>query len=235
VPYAKANGINIFYEVHGSGRPLLIIAGLSIDITALDGLVTEFSKDREVITFDNRGAGRTDKPDEPYTVDMMADDAFALLETLGVRSPDVMGFSMGGKIALSLATRHPSAVRSLILTSTAARVQRTHHRRLFFVLVEVPRRVGALLKKYPQPNYAYRRQLRASEGYDATAALGGIRVPTLVLHGRKDAVTPYSLAVEMQEKIPGAKLVTLDGGHLYPLWHPKEFATTVEGFLDATP
>jgi 3-oxoadipate enol-lactonase len=235
VPTVKANGIDIYYEVRGTGDPLVFIEGLSVDLTAAKGIFDEFSKSREVIAFDNRGAGRTEKPDAPYSVELMADDTFGLLEAIGIRRVHVVGMSMGGRIAISLTARHPELVKSLILVSTGPRAPNTLWRRIFFVLVEVPRRIGALGKKYPQPNYAYKRQRKASQGYDGTNELGSITVPTLVMHGKRDGVAPYSLAVEMHEKIPGSKMLTFEGGHLFPFWRPRQFVEAVEDFLKTVP
>ncbi len=114
MPYAKVNGINIYYEVHGEGEPLVLVPGLGSDLTRwyrnLPGLAKEF----RVITFDNRGAGRTDKPDEPYSMKMFADDIAGLLDALGVAGTHLFGISMGGMISLNFAVLHPDRLISLI-------------------------------------------------------------------------------------------------------------------------
>jgi len=231
VPTAQANGIAIYYEIHGEGDPLLIIAGLSMDLTSLKFIVPELSKRSKVITFDNRGAGRTDKPDIPYTIEMMADDTRGLLEVLGVQKANVMGISLGGRIAISFALRYPDMVKRLILVSTSPKVSDTRSRRLYLALTEIPRRLGAVWKEYPQPQYAYTRQLKASEGFDAIGKLHQIAAPTLVMHGKKDRLAPYVMALDMQERIPHSQMRTFDGGHWFPFLHPKEFTATVNEFL----
>jgi 3-oxoadipate enol-lactonase len=114
VPYAKVNGINIYYEVQGEGEPLVLVPGLGSDATRwyrnLPGLAKEF----RVIAFDNRGAGRTDKPDEPYSMTMFADDIAGLLDTLGVEKTHLFGVSMGGMIALNFGILHGDRLISLI-------------------------------------------------------------------------------------------------------------------------
>ena len=74
MPTVEASGITIYYEVHGTGEPFVLIAGLLIDLTALEGIVSQLSQRYRVIAFDNRGSGRSDKPDIPYLIEMMADD-----------------------------------------------------------------------------------------------------------------------------------------------------------------
>ncbi|HJT37575.1 MAG TPA: alpha/beta hydrolase, partial [Actinomycetota bacterium] len=108
MPTAHANGIDIYYETHGEGPPLLLIGGLSTDITDLRRMISRLPPRHRVIAFDNRGAGRTDKPDVPYSIPMMADDAAGLLDVIGVKHTDVLGISMGVRIAVDLTLGHPS-------------------------------------------------------------------------------------------------------------------------------
>jgi pimeloyl-ACP methyl ester carboxylesterase len=231
MPTIEVNGITIYYEVHGADEPLVIIAGLSVDLTALEDIVSQLSRRYQVIVFDNRGAGRSDKPDIPYSIEMMADDTAGLLDGLKISRAHIMGISLGGRIAITLTLKHPELVKSLILVSTGAKVPNTLGRRLIFLLLEIPRRIGALGKKYPQPYYAYLRQRRASQDYDATDRLHEIRAPTLVLHGKKDRFAPYGLAEKMHAEIACSKMITFKGGHMFFFWRQKEFLSVVEEFL----
>jgi 3-oxoadipate enol-lactonase len=232
-PTAGINGINVFYEVHGQGDPLLLIAGLGSGASLFARSIPLLSKDREVIAFDNRGVGRTDKPDVPYTIEMMADDAAGLLKALDVRRADVLGASMGGRIAMDLAIRYPDMVRGLILVSTSARV--TRESRSSFGL-----RFGKLTKMItgsgafggsPQPYYAFMRQLEASSAYDCTGRLGQIGAPTLIMRGDRDTLAPEDLAEEVHSGIKGSRLVEFKGGHTFFLLKNDEFTDTVSGFL----
>jgi pimeloyl-ACP methyl ester carboxylesterase len=233
MPTIEANGITIYYEAHGTGEPLVMIAGLSIDLTALEGIVSRLSQRYEVIAFDNRGAGRSDKPNIPYSIEMMADDTAGLLDTLKIARAHVMGISLGGRIAIALTLKRPELVKSLILVSTGAKAPNTLGRRLLFPLLEIPRRIGALGKKYPQPYYAYLRQRRASQNYDATATLHKIHSPTLVMHAKNDRLAPYKLAEKMHAEIAGSKMITFKGGHTFLFWRQKEFLNAVEDFLES--
>jgi len=120
MPTTKVGDINIYYEVHGEGEPLLLIMGLGADVTGWLFQTSEFSKEYRVIVFDNRGVGRTDAPDSPYSIEMMADDAAGLLYALGIEKAHIIGLSMGGMIAQELALKYPQRVKSLILATTAA-------------------------------------------------------------------------------------------------------------------
>jgi 3-oxoadipate enol-lactonase len=122
MPVADANGIRIHYEVHGEGRPLLFILGFGADVSEHTALIDQLAALSRIIAFDNRGAGRTDKPDAPYSIELMAADALGVMDALGVSRADVLGISLGGRIALELALGHPERVERLILVSTSARV-----------------------------------------------------------------------------------------------------------------
>jgi len=232
MPSVHVNGIDVYYETYGQGHPLLIVAGLAMDLTQLGGIVTDLSARHMVIAFDNRGAGRTDKPDIPYSIDVMAEDTAGLLDAIGITKADVLGISLGGKIALSLTLQHPEKVRSLILASTSARAnfRRGAFWALSNLLLRIPL-VRAVGTKYPQPYFAYARQRDASLGYDATDRLQRILAPTLILHGKNDRVAPYYLSEEIHAGIKGSTLIGLDGGHLFFYAREKEFAVSIEDFL----
>jgi 3-oxoadipate enol-lactonase len=118
MPKVHANGIDIYYEIAGSGEPLLLIAGLGYGLWQWHKVVPGLAERFQVIAFDNRGAGGTDKPDGPYTVQMLAADTAGLLEALGIPRAHVLGHSMGGFIAQELVLTRPDLVDRLVLAST---------------------------------------------------------------------------------------------------------------------
>ncbi len=119
MPTVNASDINIYYEIHGDGEPLLMIQGYGRYSGHWTTLIPPFSKEYRVIIFDNRGTGRTDKPETPYTIKMMAADARGLLDAIGIDKANVLGASMGGMIAQEFALNYPDRVISLILGCTS--------------------------------------------------------------------------------------------------------------------
>ena len=120
MPEARVNGINIYYRVQGKGEPLILIMGLGGECGDWILQVYAFKKYYRVVTFDNRGVGKSDKPGEPYTIKTMADDTVGLMDHLGIDKAHILGVSMGGMIAQEVAINYPKRVKKLILVSTTA-------------------------------------------------------------------------------------------------------------------
>jgi len=118
MPTIRSNGITLAYDTAGSGHPLLLIAGVGYGAWFWHKVAPGLAKRFQVMTFDNRGAGGSDKPDGPYSVPMMAADAAGLLDARGVKDAYVMGHSLGGYIAQELVVSRPGLVAKLILAST---------------------------------------------------------------------------------------------------------------------
>lgn len=118
MPVVSANDINLYYESHGQGEPLVLITGLSYSLWYWHRLVPLLARDFQVITFDNRGIGQSDSPPGPYSAPMMAADTASLLDELGLERAHFLGHSMGGFIAQALALTYPERVERLILAST---------------------------------------------------------------------------------------------------------------------
>jgi 3-oxoadipate enol-lactonase len=237
MPTASADGISIYYEVHGAGDPLLLIGGLGSDITLFGQLIPVLAAHHQVVALDNRGAGRSDKPDIRYSVAMMAGDAVAVLDALGIETADILGVSMGGKIALEIALTQPARVRRLVLVSSSA-APRTGKMTLSWPmrLAQGFAKVGLLQGKYPQPDYAFRRQREASGEYDALSRLGSVAVPVLIAHGRQDKTTAFARAEELQAGIPDSQLAEFRGGHMFFLMSErKTLADRIDRFLSAQP
>ena len=114
----KANGIEIYYEVTGNGPPLTMIMGLGCSSRQWKWMVPLLAESFRVITFDNRGVGRTDKPDTEYSTDLFADDIATLLNTLNIDRTHIFGISVGGMIAQKFALNHPEMVDRLVLGCT---------------------------------------------------------------------------------------------------------------------
>lgn len=119
MPIINANGIELYYEVHGEGEPLLLIMGLAHNLLSWKKSLPVLAEQFKVIIFDNRGTGRSSRPETPYTIELMTDDAKAVLDAAGVEQAHVYGISMGGMIAQRLAVNYPERIKSLILGCTS--------------------------------------------------------------------------------------------------------------------
>jgi 3-oxoadipate enol-lactonase len=234
MPTVRVNDIKMYYEIHGEGEPVVLIAGLNCDHTLFRGIIPQLAESYQVVAFDNRGMGQTDKPDIPYSIEMMADDTAGLLSALGIEQAHMLGTSMGGRIAVALALQHPQQVKSLILVSTVMKslkgstMDMTWSRRLIPLMLKIPMIRG------PHPYYAVARQREASITYDCMDRLNEIHVPTLILHGKKDKVAPYRLAEAMRSGIKDSKMLTFPGGHLFFFVRQKQFIEAIADFLDSS-
>lgn len=181
MPVAKIGDIHIYYELRGEGEPLVVILGLATDVSEWEAMIGLFASRFRVLAFDNRGVGRSDKPDVPYSVELMADDTVGLMDFVGMTRANVLGVSLGGRIALDTAIRHPGRVEKLVLVSTSPRTISCWYRRAMMRFLSG---LPIFRSRYPQPRYAFMRQMQASAAYDARAMLHQITAPTLIVHGK---------------------------------------------------
>jgi pimeloyl-ACP methyl ester carboxylesterase len=117
--YASINGLELYYEIHGEGEPIILIHGGLGGIVEFSQLLPALAESRQVIAVELQGHGHTADNDRPLSFEAMADDIAALIEHLGLEKADILGFSLGGGVALRTAIDHPEAVNKLILVSTA--------------------------------------------------------------------------------------------------------------------
>jgi len=116
--FAEINGIKICYEVKGEGEPLILVHGFGADKEVWIAQFEPLAKHFKVIRFDNRGAGKSDRPDEPYTMEMFADDTAGLMDHLEIDKAHVLGWSLGGMIVQTFAIKYPERLKKLILINT---------------------------------------------------------------------------------------------------------------------
>src|SRR5690242_4606580 len=119
--YANVNGINLYYEIHGTGRPIVLLHGGLMHGGLFGPVLDMLAKDHKVITPDMQGHGRTADIDRPIDIRFMGDDIAALIDHLELDKPDVIGYSLGGGVALQVAVRHPEKLRRLVLVSANVR------------------------------------------------------------------------------------------------------------------
>lgn len=229
MPKITVNNIKMYYEIHGHGEPVVFIVGLGADISEYAKTIKLLAKSYRVIAIDNRGAGRSDKPDGVYTIEMMADDTAILINKLGVDRANIIGHSMGGQIALHVAIRHPERVGKLVVVSSSARS--IHNWVIsFFGLMRI---VPLFSSKYPQPRFAFLRQYNAVSVGNCFDKLHELRLPIVIMHGLKDRVVPFAASEAMHREIAYSRLIAFKGGHLFFFFakERRKFVDTVIGFL----
>ena len=249
-----SDGVRLHYRESGrrSGPPVLMIQGLGADKHLWDLQRVALAPRYRTIALDNRGAGRSDKPYGDYSIEQMADDAIAVLDHAEVETAHVIGASMGGAISQVLVLNHPERVRSLTLACTACR-QHPWRRELLADWAELAttrgmsamthtaarwmigprsfRRVNPMigwmgpLARNRAP-HAFAGQVAALLAVDEGLAdqLGQITVPTMVMVGNQDILTPHGDSEELAERIPTAELVVISGAaHGFMIEHATTF------------
>jgi pimeloyl-ACP methyl ester carboxylesterase len=256
--YADVNGIKLYYEIHGTGKPLILLHGGLGAIEMFGPNLPALAKVRQVIGVDLQGHGRTADIDRPLSVELMADDIAALIKHLKLDRPDIMGYSLGGGVALQTAIRHPEVVGKLVVVSTPIR------RNAFYpeILAQQAQVTGAAAEGMKQtPMY----QLYASlaprpedfpklldkigeamkKDFDFSKEVTGIQATTLVVAGDAD-IFPPAHAVEVFGLLGGGKrdggwdgsgrpksqLAILPGLTHYTIFSAPALAATVIPFLD---
>lgn len=255
------NNVNFYYELHGQGHPIVLIAGYTCDhfywLPILDQLAQHF----QVLIFDNQGVGQTTDQNENLSAELMADNILALTKALNLTSPHIIGQSMGGTIAQAIATRHPAAISKLAILSSAPKWRKAmlsafasllslRQNNLDFDTVfeaTIPWIFGesflqnaqsiALLKNailnnpYPQSLQNQIRQYQVLKTFNHYDRLSHIKAPTLVAYGNQDITALPMESHFMAEKIPHAQLKEFDSAHGIVAEAGKELAKELIIFL----
>jgi 3-oxoadipate enol-lactonase len=266
MPFVSAtDGTRIHYEVTGKpgATPVLMIQGLGASKNAWNlqriAMATRF----RIISFDNRGAGRSDKPTVPFTLEQMAEDAIAVLDAAGIETAHVVGASMGGVISQIVAVKHPHRVRSLTLVCTACRnhpwrqellqswaktaeekgmievgkeaAQWVMSPRSFRRLVPAFTWMGPLAALRPRHSFVSQIDAILNTREDLVDQLSTITAPTMVIVGNQDILTPRGDSEEIAERIPNAELVVISGAaHGLMMEHSSTFNKILIEFLQRT-
>jgi pimeloyl-ACP methyl ester carboxylesterase len=222
--YAAVNGLQLYYEIHGAGRPLVLLHGGGSTIESTYGRVLPaFAKTHQVIAVELQAHGHTKDIDRPLSFEQDADDVAALLGQLHIAKADIMGFSNGGTTALQIAIRHPALVNKLVLLSAA--FKRDGMQPGFFEgfknaslekMMPAPLK-AAYLKANPDPKglqAMFDRDVARMVAFKdiSPAAIAAITAPAMVINGDNDVVRPEH-ALELARTLPHARLAILPGGH----------------------
>lgn len=239
---ARVNGVELSYEIGGTGPTLVLISGLGQNSLAWAGVVDTLRKQFRTLVFDNRGTGQSDVPSAPWTIDDMADDTAALITHLGLGPAAVVGWSLGGSVLQSLLIRHGDVLRAGVLLNALPNYTTVQHRWLdaqlalrrsgvsaeAMVTMTLPWALSSLILsdhdrtaalvdamvKNPWPTGldGYAAQAQAIRDYDARPGLPGVTTPTLVLVGAEDILTPIAQSSQIASLIPGADMMVLGKG-----------------------
>jgi 3-oxoadipate enol-lactonase len=259
MPDLETNGVRLHYRIEGPEDAQVVVLSNSLG-TALgmwDAQLGTLTRRYRVLRYDSRGHGASEAPAGPYTIAMLADDVIGLLDGLGIERVHFCGLSLGGLVGQMLGARHGERLRSLTLCATACRLppRELWDERIRLVSEEgmtpvadvvierwftpafraepsiVVDRLWQMLLDTPPQGYA--ASCAALRDADLCAALGDIRVPTLVIAGGKDPVTPPARAEELAERIAGAQLEVIgDAAHLLNIEQDIAFDAALIAFLD---
>jgi pimeloyl-ACP methyl ester carboxylesterase len=258
--YADVNGISLYYEVHGSGKPLVLLHGGLGAIEMFGPVLPTLAAGRQVIAVDLQGHGRTADIDRPLRPELMADDVAALVRHLGIGPADVMGYSLGGGVALHTAIRHPDVVDRLVVISTVLR-RDAYYPEILEQQAFVNAAAADAMRETPMyqlyssvaprpeawPRLLDKIGVLMKEDFDFGREIGRIEARTLIVAADADLFPP-SQAVEHFAHLgggqrdggwdgsgrPASSLAILPGLTHYDIFSDPALAATVVRFLEET-
>ncbi len=261
MPYIKLNTLNFYYEVEGTGFPLVLLSGLACDSTHWNFVKPFLTQHFQVITFDNRSVGRSETPSTSYTLGEMAKDVVCFLDYLHLSKVHILGHSMGGAIAQIISHQYSGYVERLIISHSFAKIKprgffwMQHCASLYDAqknieetvpvvtpwifsnnFFENPKRVEELLmlKKndpYPQSACGFRQQIEAIKTFNSSAWIHEISLPTCVIAGKEDILTPADQSYYLHQQIQNSHLILQEGAHAPMFEMPEAYAEDVRRFL----
>jgi pimeloyl-ACP methyl ester carboxylesterase len=257
--YADVNGIHLYYEIYGTGKPLVLLHGGLGSIGMFEPNIVELSKGRQVIAVDLQGHGRTADIDRPFSLEAMSEDIAGLLQFLKIPKADVMGYSLGAGVALQVAARHPELINKLVLVSAAIR-RSDFYPDILAQQAQVGSAAAEQMKQTPMyqsyaklnphpenwPKLLEKLGDFMKKDYDYSDALRQIKSPTLIVVGDAD-IFPPKYAVRAFELLGGgqkdagwdgsgqiaSKLAILPGVTHYNMSMSPALVPTAIAFLDA--
>jgi len=262
MPKIISNSISLYYQTKGKGYPIILISGWNGDHQSVwpNSVVDALAKHFHVIQFDNRGVGRSDQPDIPYSIEMMADDVAGLMQALQLDKAHVIGYSMGGQIAAKFAEKYPKKINRMIGCVCYANIN-THVRLFVETLIElhelnlaesVIEKIGLpwiFSNQFLEKNFAslvpqqgelqpkslvgLKRQFDAQCAFKSEAeCFRAIKAPTLFIGGEEDLICPPADIKKFADLIPDSEIMIFsEAGHLLSLEYPNKFAQVICDFL----
>ena len=252
--YAPVNGLSLYYEIHGSGEPLMLLHGGAVGIVMFGTNVAELAKNRKVIAVELQGHGRTADINRPLSFEAMADDIAGLMKYLGIEKADVLGYSLGGGVALQTTFRHPESVRKLVVVSTPFK-RDGWYPEVLVAMSQLGPSAGELMKQsslnqvYPNVNWPVlftKLGALLKKDYDWSMEVAALKPQTMIVFADADAVRPahimefYGLLGGGQKDAgldgsgrPADQLAILPGLTHYNISASPLLPTVVAPFLDA--
>lgn len=216
MPKVKVNDIEMYYEVHGEGEPLVLVHGYFCSSQQWSHFIPEFQERFQLVIPDCRGHGRTNNPSDELTSRQVALDVFKMLDHLNIEHIKGMGFSAGGEVLLHMATQQPERIQSMILEGTTPYdTKEAREFRAQFTMEDIPFRQNHIYGE-AQVRKLYEQRMRTREhDRDFTKqSLSTIQAKTLIIHGDRDMLFPVDVALYMYEAIPDSYLwVIPNAGH----------------------
>ena len=254
--YVSVNGLDMYYETHGTGQQLVMLHGAFSAIgTSFGGLIPELAKTRQVIAFELQAHGHTADIDRPLSLEGMADDVAAAIKQLGMEQADIFGYSMGAGVALYTVIRHPEVVRKLILASITYTMSGFHPGLMEGMGNMTPEMMHGspwheeYLQIAPHPQdfaklFAKKSQMDQQTKDLSDEAIRGIKSPTLLIVGDSDLVRPEHIVEmfrllgggvfgDMPAGLPNSQLAILPGtSHVSLMSHTEVLVPIINSFLD---
>jgi len=261
MPMIKINDADFYYELHGKGHPLILIAGYTCDHMYWMQQVGPLSEHFQVLIFDNRASGQTKDDDRELSAELMADDAMALADSLNLKNPHIIGSSMGGNIAQQVAIRHPEKIKKLGLLVTTSKWRVAMLKGLLSGIAirenDMPfdaqfdsmlawvfgdkflsndgnislLKILVLNNPYPQSISDQKRQARVLLDFDSRNSLDKIKSPTLVMNADEDILSLHQESQFLTDNITKAKLHTFKCAHGVSAEQPVELVRIILDFF----
>ncbi len=260
MPKINANGIDIYYEIHGEEKsePLIFANGIFANTLSWFNQTPVFSKEYHVILYDMRGQGQSDKPDAPYSFDLHAEDQKALLEELGIKKVHHIGISYGAELGMVFGLKYPEMLKSLTICSAVSYSNHILHEvgmlwrkasvladpDLFFsatlpfnfsetFIRNNPKFFEEAKARYADLDYpSFVKLLDAFLELNITEQLSRIDIPSCVIVGESDFLKPPFYSKLIHKKLPNSEMVIIpDSGHVVTWEKPEEFNKIVLEFL----
>jgi len=261
MPIINIDGISYYYELHGKGKPMVFIAGFGANHTAWRYVFPAFIDRYQVLIFDNPASGRTRDRREILTVEMMADGAAGLIDSLEMKKPHIVGHSMGGSIAQLLALKYPVRIERLVIVNSVSRWNGRSLMALKSLIdatkngasvdcqleISMPWLFGKMALADQERKAALRemildnptppsieeleRQYRALSEFDSSGLLDKIKAPVLIVISDDDILAIPAESEELAEKIADARIARIPGGHVSEYEEPEKLVAAIQSFL----